>query len=164
MAFCPKCGVEVAENAKFCNACGASLEAEAPKAEETKSALDTVKELNNTKDTTSDFDPADIEKNKILSLFSYLGILFLIPLLACQDSKFARYHVNQGIILFLAELVYGVVCGIVTVVIMWIPVIGLIICGLLSLVPLVFKIIGIVNAVQGRAKELPIIGKYRLLK
>ncbi len=161
MAICPKCGVEVADDAKFCNACGAAMEA---KAEETKSAVDAVKELNNTKDTTSEFDPADIEKNKVLCLFAYLGILFLIPLLACQDSKFARYHVNQGIILFLAELVYGVVCGIVMVVIMWIPVIGPIICGLLSLVPLVFKIIGIVNAVQGRAKELPIIGKYRLLK
>ena len=25
MAKCPKCGIEVEENAKFCNACGAKL-------------------------------------------------------------------------------------------------------------------------------------------
>lgn len=156
MAFCPKCGVEVAEDAKFCNACGASLQAEAAKTEDAKSAVDSVKELNNTKDTTSEFDPADIEKNKVLCLFSYLGILFLIPLLACQDSKFARYHVNQGIILFLANLILGAVAVI--------PILGWIVGGVGSIIAFVLMIIGIVNAVQGRAKELPIIGKYRLLK
>ncbi len=154
MAFCPKCGVEVAEDAKFCNACGASLEA--AKAGETKSAVDSVKELNNTKDTTAEFDPADIENNKVLCLFSYIGILFLIPLLACQDSKFARYHVNQGIILFLANLILSAVAII--------PILGWIAGGIGSIIAFVLMIIGIINAVQGRAKELPIIGKYRLLK
>ena len=153
MAICPKCGVEVADDAKFCNVCGASMEA---KAEETKSAVDAVKELNNTKDTTSEFDPADIEKNKVLCLFAYLGILFLIPLLACQDSKFARYHVNQGIILFIANMILGVIAVI--------PILGWIVGGIGSIIAFVLMIIGIVNAVQGQAKELPIIGKYRLLK
>ncbi|MBR2847919.1 MAG: zinc-ribbon domain-containing protein [Clostridia bacterium] len=156
MPVCPKCGVEVAEDAKFCNICGAPLTEEQSKTEEKKSTVDSVKELNNTKDTTAEFDPADIEKNKILCLFSYLGILFLIPLLACQDSKFARYHVNQGIILFLADLIIGAVAII--------PILGWIAAGVGGIVIFVLMIIGIVNAVQGRAKELPIIGKFRLLK
>ena len=156
MPVCPKCGVEVAEDAKFCNICGAPLTEEQSKTEEKKSTVDSVKELNNTKDTTAEFDPADIEKNKILCLFSYLGILFLIPLLACQDSKFARYHVNQGIILFLADLIIGAVAIIL--------ILGWIAAGVGGIVIFVLMIIGIVNAVQGRAKELPIIGKFRLLK
>ncbi len=156
MPVCPKCGVEVAEDAKFCNICGAPLTEEQPKPEEKKFAVDSVKELNNTKDTTAEFDPADIEKNKILCLFSYLGILFLIPLLACQDSKFARYHVNQGIILFLANLILSAVAII--------PILGWIAGGIGSIIAFVLMIIGIINAVQGKAKELPIIGKFRLLK
>lgn len=156
MPVCPKCGVEVAEDAKFCNICGAPLTEEQSKTEEKKSTVDSVKELNNTKDTTAEFDPADIEKNKILCLFSYLGILFLIPLLACQDSKFARYHVNQGIILFLANLILSAVAII--------PILGWIAGGIGSIIAFVLMIIGIVNAVQGKAKELPIIGKFRLLK
>ena len=163
MRICPKCGAQVADDAKFCNVCGAPMDAQEA-TEEKKFNMDSVKELNNTKDSTDEFDPADIEKNKILSLFSYLGLLFLIPLLACQDSKFARYHVNQGIILFLADIIYGIATGIVSVILIWIPIVGPLVSGLLSLVPLIFMILGIVNAVNGRAKELPLIGKFRLLK
>jgi hypothetical protein len=38
------------------------------------------------------------------------------------------------------------------------------IIGLVSLVFLVLLIIGIMNAANGRAKELPIIGKFKILK
>lgn len=115
-----------------------------------------LKNIVETPDTTNEFDAADIENSKILSLFSYLGILFLIPLLACKDSKFAKFHVNQGIILFIAGLIMGVIACI--------PLIGWIIGGLWSIVDLIFVIIGIVNAVTGKAKELPIIGKFRIIK
>ena len=90
MKNCPKCGQEVDDSAKFCPACGASLTAEETKTEETKTEEKTENKdfsaklaaLNDTANTTSDFDPKDIEDNKIMALFSYLGILFLIPLLA----------------------------------------------------------------------------------
>ncbi len=61
-----------------------------------------------------------------MSVLAYIGILFLIPLLACPNSRFARYHTNQGLVLFLLELAIGVVTGIFT----FIPVIGPIIGGL----------------------------------
>ncbi|MEI8042594.1 MAG: DUF4339 domain-containing protein [Verrucomicrobiota bacterium] len=41
-------------------------------------------------------DPADVDKNKIFAVLAYLGILFLVPLLAAKESRFARYHTNQG--------------------------------------------------------------------
>lgn len=118
----------------------------------------------NTNDTTSQFDPQDINDNKGMSVLAYIGILFLIPLLACPNSRFARYHTNQGLVLFLLELAIGVVTSIFT----FIPVIGPIIGGLLSAVggifTLVLMIMGIINAAQGQAKELPLIGKITLLK
>ena len=36
--------------------------------------------------------------------------------------------------------------------------------SLLGIVFLVLDIIGIINAANGKAKELPVIGKYRILK
>lgn len=155
MPFCPKCGVQVAENEKFCNACGAPLNT----AEESKFSAESIKQLNNTADTTAEFDPADIEKTKRISLLSYLGLLFLIPMLVHQDSRFARYHVNQGIVLFL----FGLICNVACTVVGWIPLIGWIVSLAIGIIELVLMIIGIVNAVNGRAKELPVIGRFKLL-
>lgn len=120
-------------------------------------------EFNNTTDTTSEYDPADIEANKILALFAYISWLVLIPLFAAKDSKFARFHANQGLVLAIAEIVVWVVLGFLG----GLPLIGWafkLVDGLFSLVCLGYAIIGIVNAVNGKAKELPIVGKFKLLK
>ena len=155
MVKCPKCGVEVEENAKFCNACGEKLGGEAA-ADAVNNAAAAVANLNNTKDTTAEFDEKDIADNKVLSLFAYLGILFLIPLLAAPNSKYARFHANQGLVLFLANIVISVVAVI--------PILGWIVAIVGGIASFVFSILGIVNAVTGKAKELPIIGKISILK
>ena len=50
----------------------------------------------------------------------------------------------------------------------YIPYIGGVLAGLIgfavSAVLLVLMVLGIINAAQGKAKELPVIGKFRLLK
>ena len=115
--------------------------------------------VNNVADETAQMDPQDIANNKVLSLFSYIGIFVLIPLLAAKDSKYARFHANQGIVLLITELIIGVV----NVILAFIPILGPIISWVLSVVTLVFAIMGIVNAVTGKAKELPLIGKIKIL-
>lgn len=119
-------------------------------------------------DFSAQFDPNDIEQNKVLSLFAYLEILFLIPLLAAPNSPYARFHTNQGLVLLLASIICGVVVGIIDTILFFVPVVGWIIgsllIGIFSLVIFIFIILGIVNAVTGKAKELPLIGKIRILK
>ena len=164
MAFCPKCGKEVTEDAKFCNACGASLSAEAVKAEakpaDGASASEQInekaKELMNTPDLTAEFDQADIDANKGLAILSYIGILVLIPLLAAPNSRFARFHANQGLVLWIASMIVGAVAII--------PILGWIASFVGGIIVFVLMIIGIVNAAGGKAKQLPIIGKYTLIK
>ena len=164
MAYCGKCGTKVDEGVKFCPSCGNPMEAPAPEQQaQTQQAQPAgdqndfsakIAALNNTADTTADFDKADIEQNKVMGLLAY--ILFFIPLLAAKESPFARYHANQGLVLFL--------CGLISSVLWIIPILGWIIAPILSIVITVLAVIGIINALNGKAKELPIIGKFKILK
>ena len=120
-------------------------------------------EFNNTADTTAEYDQNDIEQNKVMAILAYLSWLVLIPIFAAKESKFARFHANQGLVLAIAEIICWVVLGILGN----LPLIGWlfgIIEGLFSLVCLIFAVIGIANAANGKAKELPIVGKYKILK
>lgn len=122
-----------------------------------------VKTFLNTNDSTSEFDKADIDANKGLSILSYLWLLLLVPLLCTNGSKFARYHANQGITLAIVATVGSVIFGVLGM----IPFIGIlfsIIGALYGLACLLLALIGIINAVNGEAKELPLIGKYTFLK
>ena len=126
-----------------------------------------VKALNNTADTTSEFDPQDIEKNKFMAILAYFGILVIIPILAAKESKFARFHSNQGLILCITAILYSVAYSILSSIILsisfhlyWL----VSIISLLGFAFLIWFVLGIINAAQGRAKELPLIGHYKLLK
>lgn len=101
-------------------------------------------------------DPEDVEKNKVMAILSY--IIFFIPLIAARDSKFAMYHANQGLVLFLAAVVINIVGGIV-------PFIGwFIILPFGWIAVLIFAIIGIINASKGEMKPLPLIGGISIIK
>lgn len=191
MPFCSKCGTTVTENDKFCPKCGtptapqqaapdaAPDAAAAPVAPNVQPAPGAgqqnsgdftaqVAALNNTADTTAEFDPADIASNKAMAILSYFGLLVLIPLLAAKNSRFARFHANQGLIVLIAGVVGTIGQRVLGLVLKYIPYIGGVLSGLIgfavSAVLLVLMVLGIINAAQGKAKELPVIGKFRLLK
>ncbi len=166
MAFCGKCGTQLPEGSNACPNCGAATN---PNAQQNGAQQQNtqqggfnaaVNNFTNTKNTTGEFDPADIQNNKIMAVLAYIGILFLVPLLAAKDSKFARFHANQGLVLFLADIIVGIASGILV----WIPIIGWLISLVLSIALFVFMIIGIVNAAQGQAKELPLIGSIKIVQ
>ncbi len=174
MAFCGKCGTEYEEGAKFCPSCGAPTEipeekpapvfeepatvAEQPAEQE--NFADKFAAMNDTPDTTGDFTQEDIEKNKIMAILAYCGPLVLVPILAAKDSRFAKFHSNQGLVLLILHIIIIIACTILAV----IPIIGWIIGLILPLVSFVLAVLGIINSINGRAKELPIIGKFRVLK
>lgn len=177
MAFCGKCGTQMNDDTKFCPSCGAPYEAAVPTPEPQPAQPDPAPKqadigakmaaLNNTADTTAEFDKADIDQNKGMSVLAYFGPLVLIPILAAKNSRFARYHSNQGLVLLLAAVAYSIVYGILSTIIYaisWRLGFVVSIIGLVSILFTVLAIIGIINAVNGRAKELPIIGKFKLLK
>ena len=173
MAYCVNCGNNVEEGVKFCPSCGTPMEA--PAAEQQASQTDgqndltaKLSALNNTADTTADFDKADIEQNKVMGILAYLSWLVLIPIFAAKDSKFARYHANQGLVLAITEVAWWIVTAILNAIlyaISWrLGVLVGTLLGLVNLVFLVLLVLGIVNAANGKAKELPVIGKFKILK
>lgn len=123
-----------------------------------------------TNDRTSEFFQMDIEKNKVVSLISYLGVLFFLPLVACPDSEFGRFHANQALIIFIADIIVGVLTGALGVIGV-IPLFGILGGALAVLVGSVgglactaYTIMGIVYTAQGKAVELPLIGGIKLIK
>ena len=94
------------------------------------------------------------EKNKgentIMAVIAY--ILFFVPLLTeSKNDPFVKYHVKQGLVLFIA--------GCIAKIVFWMPVIGLF-SWVLSIVVLVLFIIGVMNAINGIEKPLPLIGQF----
>jgi len=110
-------------------------------------------------------DAEDAEKNKVFGILAYLGILFLVPLLAAKDSPFAKYHANQGLVLFVVWIAFAIVLGILNVV-LWAVGLGFIgsILSLVYLGFLVLAVMGIINAAGGKCVPLPIIGGIKLIK
>ncbi|MEG0692652.1 MAG: DUF4870 domain-containing protein [Oscillospiraceae bacterium] len=111
-------------------------------------------------DETYKFDPNDINATKPLAWLSYLWVLFLVPMLVNQNSPFTKFHVNQGIIFLILSIIANIVC----IVANFIPFFGGLVAGLIRLALLALMIVGIINAAQGKAKRLPIIGNMELYK
>ena len=101
------------------------------------------------------FTPEDIEKNKTMAGLAYL--LFFLPLISCPESRYAKFHANQGLILLITGVAGSMILG-------FIPIFGWMLIPFFSLGILILGIIGLVNGFGGKAKRLPLIGKFTLLK
>ena len=103
--------------------------------------------MTNKKTTTDQKDP-DIEANKTIAALSYVWILCLVPLLGKRDSKFAQFHAKQGLVLFIIEIIAGLI--------FWFPLFG----QLLMLAIAVVAVMGIIKALNGEWWEIPYIYEW----
>jgi uncharacterized membrane protein len=89
---------------------------------------------------------------------SYLGILIIVPLVSddAKKSPYAKFHLNQGLVLLIASVVMSFVWAI--------PILGWIVGFFGGIFVFVLWIMGIVSAAQGQMKRLPLIGDIELIK
>ncbi len=90
------------------------------------------------------------DKKTLLALLSYIGPLVIISYAIGKDDPFVKFHVKQGLVVFAIEVLAWIVMSIIPFIwILW---------KIVHIGVLVLSVIGVVNAVQGREKELPLVG------
>ena len=147
MSYCTHCGAYIPMDGKHCPACGKAAfsggtqKKEAPKAESVQQSWEPWKE-----------EPAKAADNRRISVLSYVGPLFLLPLWLHKSDPFVRFHANQGCVLFILECLIGILLG----------------DGLLAVAGTLFclwcLVLGAKNVAAGRMAPLPFIGKFQGLK
>jgi len=99
---------------------------------------------------------AGTNKNTGMAIVAY--IIFFIPLLTnAKNDSFVKFHVKQGLLIFIASIILWVfqmaLPWRILFMISWV-------FSLMSLGLLVLMVIGIVNAANGKEEKLPLIGQF----
>ena len=95
----------------------------------------------------------DTKTTGIVAYLTWIGLL--IAFLA-GDKEGAKFHINQSLVLVLANIAIGIVAVI--------PVIGWIVGGVGGVFVFVCWIIAFIGACQGEEKEMPLLGKIKIIK
>jgi uncharacterized membrane protein len=93
-------------------------------------------------------DDRDAQENKYTAIFSYIYILFLIPLLAKRDSKFCQFHAKQGLVLFVVDIIASLFG--------WVPLFG----QLLMIAVAIVSVVGIIKVLNGEYWKIPYIYEW----
>ncbi len=91
------------------------------------------------------------QKN-ILAIISYIGILCLVPILIKEKDEFVKFHAKQGLVLFIGEIIIWIILRIIPY--LWF------LGNLFGLLWIILSIIGIMNVLNNKKKEIPLIGKF----
>ena len=108
------------------------------------------------------FTQEEINDGKGMAILAW--IIFLVPLFAARDKKYAMFHTEQAIILWIFFIVIYFAIWILTIIIGQISsTLACIISGL-GIIPwiayIVFWIMGLISAIQGKTTPVPVIGIY----
>ncbi len=96
------------------------------------------------------------ETNNLINAVAYL--IFFIPLIVDGNNEEYKFHANQGLVLLILGIIVSVLGSIL-------PIIGWFVILPVGLIfVLVLAIIGIINGINRKQKELPLIGKIKLIK
>jgi len=131
-------------------------------------------------------DNKDVNNGKAMAILSYLTFLVLIPYFTEKNNKFVRFHAIQGMNLLLVWVAYIIINIVVSAIVTSVAYsncvssyygyygscatgfgaagIVSLIFGIIAILIAILAILGIVNAATGKMKELPIIGKIKIIK
>ncbi len=95
---------------------------------------------------------ATASKNTVMGILAYIGPLVIVSYIMAKDDPFVKFHIKQGLVLLVISVAVWIVGSLFWF--LW-PILQIV-----NVVVLVFAILGIVNVVQGKEKELPVLGSY----
>ena len=88
--------------------------------------------------------------NMLMGILSYIGPLVIISFLVSKNDSFVKFHIKQGFVVFGIEVIAWVAAMIIYPLWIFMP--------FVHLALFVLSIIGIINVVQKKEKELPLVG------
>lgn len=102
--------------------------------------------------TTPEPNVPTIDNGTLMGILAYLGPLVIIPFLMAKEQPFVKFHIKQGLVLLAVWIVFMVLMEMF----FWSSL--SLLTSLINLGLLVLTIIGIINVVQKKEAELPLIG------
>lgn len=106
----------------------------------------------------------ETERKVVFSLCYLWGILFFLPLILYKNDEEAKFRANEGLVILIVSIIGNAVFGILTAIGGAVATVFGIITGVFNLGILILAIIGIINVINGDKKELPLLGKYKLIR
>ncbi len=103
----------------------------------------------------------DIQKNKEMAVLAYLGTFILVPAITERKSPFVKFHLNQALVLLIAQMVLGAASGLFSVVL---GPLGGLLFYLGNTAVFVFWLMGLINAATGKYNPLPLVSTVQLVK
>ena len=173
MKYCSHCGGALEEGSRFCNHCGAPVSEftaasaggaavqaapvpEAPempdpvwKPEGEQTASGSYSASASYSAPSADEPAEDLKRINVLD---YVGPFFLVAIFLKKNDPFSRFHINQGCVLFILELIcFNLLGG-----------------GIFGVAAFLFElycvVFGAKNVAAGKMARLPLIGKFQILK
>jgi len=102
---------------------------------------------------TNNTQPLNASDNrKVMAILAYIGPLVIVSYILAAKDPFVKFHVKQGLVLFVTWVAIWIIT---TIVIFFAP-----IAMLIQLAIAVLSILGIINVINNKEAELPIVGKF----
>ncbi|MEK7618271.1 MAG: hypothetical protein AAB410_03935 [Patescibacteria group bacterium] len=93
------------------------------------------------------------EQNRTLfGILAYLGPLVIVSYLLSKQDPFVKFHVKQGLVVFSMEVIVWILGALAWPLWMF--------WSLINLFAFVLSVVGIINVLQKKEKELPVVGKF----
>ena len=111
----------------------------------------------------------ELKGEKITACLAYLCWFTVIPMIYSTESKFIKFHANQGFVLAIAETIYLIVMVIVSKIIWQFSIANSLLVETMMLAAFVgsfgvLSLIGIFNVIRGKEKPIPTFGHIKLMK
>lgn len=158
MPYCSNCGRRIQTDARFCPYCATPVRTKQKRPVESLRGL--AREMDATPDYSERYQRADVRRNRTMAMLAYLSWAVLVPIFFARRSYFARFHVNQALLpnaVGFALICLAVLLAPKAAFFGWF-------FALLDVPVAALRVLGFLNARNGKAKELPFVGKFRFFQ
>ena len=94
--------------------------------------------------------------DNLLAAISYISLISVVVLLTKKDSEYVRFHAKQGTVLFIVEVIWGVILFPFLAV----PYLGTWLINLGWLVFIIASAVGFIKAYNGEKYRLPVLADF----